>query len=90
MRMKGQNMRECEVCRRRSGNDRCCQILQVKSARISFSPARGRTREEMASKGGTRAAGTDRRSLRKAVREAELGRVLTAGQRAALETRARR
>jgi hypothetical protein len=57
--MKGQNMRECEVCRRRSGNDRCCQILQVKSARISFSPARGRTREEMASKGGTRAAGTD-------------------------------
>ena len=52
-------MRECEVCRRRSGNDRCCQILQVKSARISFSPARGRTREEMASKGGTRAAGTD-------------------------------
>jgi len=26
---------------------------------MSFSPARGRTREEMASKGGTRAAGTD-------------------------------
>ena len=59
MRMKGQNMRECEVCRRRSGNDPACQILQVKSVRISFSPARGRTREEMASKGGTRAAGTD-------------------------------
>lgn len=31
----------------------------MKSVRISFSPARGRTREEMASKGGTRAAGTD-------------------------------